>query len=202
MEEKNNYQHRTRTVLNSEHRREHNHELFFVSRASEHKTQPNTQPVPNETHVFRTLDDTATTTIALGPNCGHAVAHCSPHIPCAMNDSVRVSLPPEAHCSKTEMNYVFGCCCCCSRCRRLLSQPTALLCTRSSHSVVLMCSSFHLLFMLLCLHFFHIAFNFDFVDIYAYLIGFNGQQKASNAFNKFIIKSNCDEYTNIAAMAR
>lgn len=128
---KNNYQQRTRTVLNSERRREHDHELFFVSRASEHKTQP----VRHETHVFRTFDDTATTTIALGRNCGHAVAHCCPHVLIfAMNDSVRISLAPEAHCSKTQMNYVFRCCCCCccSRCRRLLSQPTAPLCSRGS----------------------------------------------------------------------
>lgn len=65
-----------------------------------------------------------------------------------------------------------------------------------------MCLGFHLLFMLLCLHFFHIAFNFVFDDIYAYLIGFNGEQKASNASTKFVKKINCDEYTYIAAMAR
>lgn len=102
------------------------------------------------------------------------------------NDSFRISLAPEAHCSKTEMNYVFSCCCC-----RLLSQttvplcPYVLLCLRSSHFDVLMCSVFHLLFMFLCLH---IAYNSVFVDIYAYLIAFNGQQEATRAHSQNLSK--------------
>lgn len=130
----------------------------------------------------------STTTIARGRYCGHAVAQCSLHVLCALNDSFRISLPPEAHCSKTEMNYVFSCCCCCLLLSTAPLCPYVLLCSRNSRSVVLMCLGFSLLFICLCLHFIHIAYNFVFVDIYAYLIAFNGQQKVPRAHSQNLSK--------------
>lgn len=139
---------------------------------------------PNETHVFCTFEASEETTIALGRYCGHAVAHCSLHVAMKWFVSYFAGTGSTLFKNWNEL------------CIQLLLLPSFVPDDCSSLSI---CSTlfaqlslwrvdlfgFSSLFMFLCLH---IAYNSVFVDIYAYLIAFNGQQEATRAHSQNLSK--------------